>query len=139
MNVGEKTFVGAVESESDIYLGGTVNILDQPEFASNVDQMKDLFVAFEEKSRLISVLDKCLEETGVNVVIGSETPSRTSTSAVSVTHTYTYADRTIGVLGVLGPKRMPTLALWASSITPRNSSAEFSPRAEQARRFRSPH
>ena len=106
MNVGEKTFGGAVESESDIYLGGTVNILDQPEFASNVDQMKDLFTAFEEKNRLISVLDKCLEETGVNVVIGSETPFKDIHECSFVTHTYTYADRTIGVLGVLGPKRM---------------------------------
>ena len=105
MNVGEKTF-GAVESESEIYLGGTVNILDQPEFASNVDQMKDLFAAFEEKNRLISVLDKCLEETGVNVVIGSETPFKDIHECSFVTHTYTYANRTIGVLGVLGPKRM---------------------------------
>ena len=60
----------------------------------------------KKRAGLISVLDKCLEETGVNVVIGSETPFKDIHECSFVTHTYTYADRTIGVLGVLGPKRM---------------------------------
>jgi heat-inducible transcriptional repressor len=106
MSVGEKTFVDAMASDRDIYLGGTVNIMDQPEFVSNVGQLKELFKAFEEKNRLISVLDKCLDETGINVVIGSETPFKDIRECSFVTHTYSYDGRTIGVLGVVGPKRM---------------------------------
>jgi heat-inducible transcriptional repressor len=106
INVGVKTFEDAIEAEGDIYLGGTSNIIDQPEFTANVDRMKELFKAFEEKNRLIGILDRCLDATGINVIIGSETPFRDIQECSFVTHTYTYDDRTMGVLGVVGPKRM---------------------------------
>ncbi len=106
LSVGAKTFGETSEDESDIYLGGTSNIMDQPEFASNLNQMKELFKAFEEKNRLISLLDKCLDEPGVHVIIGSETPFKDIRECSFVTHTYSYDNRTLGVLGVVGPKRM---------------------------------
>ena len=106
LTVGAKTFGETTEGESDIYLGGTSNIMDQPEFASNLEQMKELFKAFEEKNRLIRILDKCLEDTGVHVIIGSETPFKDIRECSFVTHTYSYDNRTLGVLGVVGPKRM---------------------------------
>jgi heat-inducible transcriptional repressor len=106
MKVGEKTFDSAEASDSDIYVGGTANIVDQPEFVTNFDRMKELLKAFEEKNRLISILDRCLEETGVNVIIGSETPFQDISEYSLVTHTYSYGGQTIGVLGVVGPKRM---------------------------------
>jgi heat-inducible transcriptional repressor len=106
LSIGAKTFGETSEDASDIYLGGTANIMDQPEFASNLDQMKELFKAFEEKNRLISLLDKCLNEPGVHVIIGSETPFKDIRECSFVTHTYSYDNRTLGVLGVVGPKRM---------------------------------
>jgi len=106
LDVGAKTFGESTEAESDIYLGGTANIMDQPEFAANLEQMKELFKAFEEKSRLIRILDQCLEETGVHVIIGSETPLQDIRECSFVTHTYSYDNHTLGVLGVVGPKRM---------------------------------
>ena len=106
MNIGAKTFDETAEPESDIYLGGTVNIMDQPEFSTNVERMKDLFKAFEEKSRLIHILDRCLDESGINVIIGTETPFQDIHDCSFVTRTYAYDDRTVGVLGVVGPKRM---------------------------------
>jgi heat-inducible transcriptional repressor len=106
LSVGAKTFGETSEDTGDIYLGGTSNIMDQPEFASNLDQMKELFKAFEEKNRLISLLDKCLDEPGVHVIIGSETPFKDMHECSFVTHTYSYDKRTLGVLGVVGPKRM---------------------------------
>ncbi|MBM3223315.1 MAG: heat-inducible transcription repressor HrcA [Candidatus Tectomicrobia bacterium] len=106
LSVGVKTFGETSEGESDIYLGGTSNIMDQPEFASNLEQLKELFKAFEEKSRLIALLDKCLDESGVHVVLGSETPFKDVRECSFVTHTYSYDNRTLGVLGVVGPKRM---------------------------------
>jgi heat-inducible transcriptional repressor len=106
LSVGAKTFGETTAGESDIYLGGTANIVDQPEFASNLEQMKELFKAFEEKNRLISLLDKCLDESGVHVIIGSETPFKDIRECSFVTHTYSYDNRTLGVLGVVGPKRM---------------------------------
>jgi heat-inducible transcriptional repressor len=106
MKVGEKTFDNSEVSDSNIYVGGTANIIEQPEFVTNFERMKELFKAFEEKSRLISILDRCLDEMGVNVIIGSETPLQDIHEFSLVTHTYSYGDQTIGVLGVVGPKRM---------------------------------
>jgi heat-inducible transcriptional repressor len=106
LSIGAKIFGETSEDTGDIYLGGTSNIMDQPEFASNLDQMKELFKAFEEKNRLISLLDKCLDEPGVHVIIGSETPFKDMHECSFVTHTYSYDNRTLGVLGVVGPKRM---------------------------------
>ncbi len=106
LSIGAKTFGETSEDASDIYLGGTSNIMDQPEFASNLDQMKELFKAFEEKNRLISLLNKCLDEPGVHVIIGSETPFKDILECSFVTHAYSYDNRTLGVLGVVGPKRM---------------------------------
>lgn len=106
MDIGAKTFDETSESESDIYLGGTVNMMDHPEFITNVGRMKELFKAFEEKNRLIRILDRCLDESGINVVIGTETPFQDIQDCSFVTRTYTYDNRTVGVLGVVGPKRM---------------------------------
>lgn len=106
MQVGEKTFDETTGRNSDIYVGGTTNMMDQPEFLANVDRMKALFAAFEEKSRLISILDKCLDEAGVNVILGSETPFQNLQECSFVTHTYHYGEQTVGLLGVVGPKRM---------------------------------
>lgn len=106
MQVGQKIFDMRTENEDDIYLGGASNIMDQPEFIANVDRMKELFKAFEQKSRLISILDQCLNEPGVNVILGSETPYDDIQACSFVTRTYHYSDRTVGVLGVIGPKRM---------------------------------
>ena len=124
MDVGEKTFADTVENESDIYLGGTVNILDQPEFTSNVEQMKDLFAAFEEKSRLISVLDKCLEETRRERRhrLGNP-PSRTFTSAASSpTPTPTPTARSASSASSVR-NAWPIPASWPLLITPPNWSA----------------
>jgi heat-inducible transcriptional repressor len=106
MDIGAKTFDETSESESDIYLGGTVNMMNHPEFITNVGRMKELFKAFEEKNRLIRILDRCLDESGINVVIGTETPFQDIQDCSFVTRTYTYDNRTVGVLGVVGPKRM---------------------------------
>jgi heat-inducible transcriptional repressor len=106
INIGAKTFENSALTEADIYLGGTSNILDQPEFMTNVDHMKELFKAFEEKSRLIRILDRCIAEVGINVIIGSETSLGDIHDCSFVTHTYSYDDQTMGVLGVVGPKRM---------------------------------
>ena len=106
MDVGMKSFDDPLETQGDIVLGGTSNIMDQPDFAANLDRMKELFRAFEEKQRLIRILDRCLDGNGLNVIIGSETPFPDVSECSFVTHTYSYDERTIGVLGIVGPKRM---------------------------------
>jgi len=94
------------EGEGDLYVRGTLNILNQPEFA-NVERMRALFKAFEEKSILIQILDKCLDEAeNVKVTIGSENQIEEMEDYSLVTSSYKCGNLSAGVLGIIGPKRM---------------------------------
>src|SRR5262249_55610507 len=54
-----------------VFLEGTPNLLAQPGFAS-AETMRELFRAFEEKSRLVEILSRCLHSGGMTVHIGAE-------------------------------------------------------------------
>lgn len=106
IQLSQRTFSDQTDLAGEIYLGGTVNILDQPEFASNIEKMKAIFKAFEEKSNLIKLLDKCIEGEGIRILIGSESMIEEMQDCSLVTHAYKFGDKTVGTLGIIGPKRM---------------------------------
>src|SRR6266513_1111791 len=57
-----------------VYLQGTSNILNQPEFA-DVERMRTLFQMFEAKGHLVKILNECISANppeGVKIAIGSE-------------------------------------------------------------------
>ena len=91
--------------EGDIYMEGTSNVLSLPEFA-DVEKMKALFKAFEEKTRLIDLLDRCLDAEGVKIFIGAENPYNDMHDLSLITAPYKKDGRVFGVIGVLGPTRM---------------------------------
>jgi heat-inducible transcriptional repressor len=93
--------------DRNLYIGGAMNILDQPEFA-NIGAMKAILRAFEEKRQLIELLTaRASGSDGVQVVIGSEMPYQEMQETSLVAASYKYGDRVLGVLGVVGPRRMP--------------------------------
>ncbi len=89
-----------------LYIGGAMNVLEHREFWG-LETMRALLRAFEEKARLIDLLSTLAIEQGVQVMIGSENPVAEMRECSLVTSTYTYRDRVLGILGVVGPKRMP--------------------------------
>jgi heat-inducible transcriptional repressor len=93
------------QSETELYLGGTANILDLPEFA-DVDRMKAIFRAFEEKATIVQLLNKCLDTDGVQVYIGSETGFSGVEGCSLVLSSYKKGGQALGSLGVIGPIRM---------------------------------
>ncbi|MBI5788769.1 MAG: heat-inducible transcription repressor HrcA [Candidatus Schekmanbacteria bacterium] len=93
-------------AESKLYVEGELNMLNQPEFA-DIDKMKAIFRAFEEKHHLIKLLDKCLNDDGVNIFIGSENEADRMRDCSLVTATYRDHNQVVGTLGVIGPVRMP--------------------------------
>lgn len=93
--------------DRNLYIGGAMNILDQPEFA-DITAMKALLRTFEEKRQLIELLTaRAGGSDGVQVVIGSEMPYPDMQETSLVAACYKYRDRVLGVLGVVGPRRMP--------------------------------
>lgn len=93
------------EPEADVYVAGAAHIADQPEFA-DIATMKTLFAAFEEKSKLVNILNNCLTGEDFKIFIGSELPGRDIQGLSVIAAPYRNGDRILGVLGVLGPTRM---------------------------------
>jgi len=93
------------EGEVDVYVAGADHITEQPEFA-DLDKMKALFRAFEEKSKLVKILDECLTGENIKVFIGHEVPVWDLEGLSVIAAPYRWGTRPLGVLGVLGPTRM---------------------------------
>lgn len=93
--------------DKNLYYSGTTNILDQPEF-SDISAMRAILRTFEEKRQLIELLTaRASVSDSVQVVIGSEMPYQEMHETSLVAAAYKYGDRVLGVLGVVGPRRMP--------------------------------
>lgn len=94
------------ERESEkVYIGGASQILDSPEFA-NVEKMRELFRAFEDKYKLLKLLDRSVAAQGIKVFIGSENPYYEMQGCSLVVSTYHAGENVVGTLGVIGPTRM---------------------------------
>jgi heat-inducible transcriptional repressor len=102
--VGERAFAAAGDGVS-VYLDGASNILDPGAF-DDVRRMRSLFRAFEEKGRLVKILNACLSGGGVRVIIGHENPDPELKGMALVTASYLVEGEVSFGLGVMGSTRM---------------------------------
>jgi heat-inducible transcriptional repressor len=98
--------VVALLRDRTLYLSGATNMLDHPDL-SDTGTLRSVLRAIEDKARLIDLLSRMAEERGIQVMIGSENPVEDMRGCSLITSTYTYRDQVLGVLGVVGPRRMP--------------------------------
>ena len=103
LKLGQKSFAG--EMEGEVYIDGTTNIMHEPEFA-DVEKMRAIFVAFEETSKLVRILDQCLGQQGLTIIIGSENVLREWQRLSLVMAPYYSGEQLLGTLGVIGPTRL---------------------------------
>ena len=89
-----------------LYVSGAINILDQPEFW-DIEQMRALLRTFEQKERLADLMTSLSSDAGVRVTIGEENPVDAMRECTLITSTYLYRDQVLGILGVVGPRRLP--------------------------------
>jgi heat-inducible transcriptional repressor len=73
---------------------------------SDVDKLKRLFEAFNEKRDILHLLDQSLKAEGVQIFIGQESGYQILDDYSVVTAPYSSAKGVVGVLGVIGPTRM---------------------------------
>src|SRR6266481_386225 len=91
---------------SEVHVEGTAQIVGTPEF-TNQAQLRELLAAIEEKHRLVSVLNACIETPEpVHVQIGVREISEAGDNLALISAAYTRNDLVQGSLGVLGPTRM---------------------------------
>jgi heat-inducible transcriptional repressor len=88
-----------------VYIGGAFQVLESPEFA-NVEKMRTLFKAFEDKYKLLKLLERSVTAGGIKVFIGSENPYFEMQGCSLVVSSYNAGSDVVGTLGVIGPTRM---------------------------------
>jgi heat-inducible transcriptional repressor len=102
--LGERAFAPP-EAGASVYLDGASNMLSRPEF-EDLERMRALFRTFEEKSRLVRILNACLAGEGIRVLIGHENPDPELQDLSLVTATCRVEGEPGFGIGVLGSTRM---------------------------------
>lgn len=103
--------VSLMAHPGELFVDGATNILARPEDLGDADEMHSLIRVMEEKHALADLLDGMLEEGRQQephavVRIGHETHRAELKNLSLVTSTYRWRGEVIGVLGILGTKRM---------------------------------
>src|ERR1700704_871028 len=89
-----------------VHVEGTAQMVGAVDF-TNQKQLRDLLEAIEEKHRLVTVLNACIETPEpVHVQIGVKEISEAGENLALISAAYTRHDLVQGSLGVLGPTRM---------------------------------
>jgi heat-inducible transcriptional repressor len=102
--LGERAFAVA-QGDGSVYIDGTSNILSLPEF-EDLERMRALFRTFEEKGRLVRILNACIAGEGIRVLIGHENPDPELRDLSLVTARCDVEGAPGFGLGVLGSTRM---------------------------------
>ena len=92
------------EKKERLYLGGTSQLMEQPEF-HDVDKVKELLLMLEEDQLMKDILHAHLGD-GLSVSIGQENKYSGIQDCSIITATYHLDGELLGSLAVLGPTRM---------------------------------
>jgi heat-inducible transcriptional repressor len=92
-----------------VFIEGASNILEKPDF-SDTEQLRALFRMFEQKGRIIKILNECIASSArddVAVLIGSENRLSGLQGCTVIASPCFYAGETpVGGIGVVGPTRI---------------------------------
>lgn len=87
-----------------MFLGGTKQLLGQPEF-KDTERMRELLGVLEEEQMLKDML-KASSDSGLRVTIGNENKFSSIQDCSMIQATYRLNGQVVGTLAVLGPTRM---------------------------------
>ncbi len=95
--------VNAVEHE--LYVEGAASILSKPEFTDAM-AFRRTFLALQEKEKLVEILNSCLSEGGLQILVGSESDFTQIHNFSIVARSYGSHSSPLGIVGLIGPMRM---------------------------------
>ncbi|HVR41312.1 MAG TPA: heat-inducible transcriptional repressor HrcA [Thermoanaerobaculia bacterium] len=91
--------------EHELYVEGAASILNKPEYA-DASAMRRTFLALQEKEKLVDLLESCLREDGLQILVGSESDFTQVHNFSIVARSYGSPTAPMGLVGILGPMRM---------------------------------
>lgn len=88
---------------TEVYVNNAKSILSYPEF-SDVKKAREMLAFLDNKEKLVKLIGDAKD--GVDIKIGAENEFEELENSSMVTVNYSLNDKTIGRIGVIGPKRM---------------------------------
>lgn len=88
-----------------VHIEGKDSFFDAPEF-SDLERMRSLFRALEEKHRLVAILDRVQRAREMQIFIGAESELSSVGGVSVIASPYGVGDQVLGAVGVIGPTRM---------------------------------
>jgi heat-inducible transcriptional repressor len=99
------TALSAVEDVPDVVIQGKETVFSKPDLA-DLERLREIVSAFEDKGRIVRILNRVLEVPGVSVLLGEEMEQLGMENFSMVASCYTRRNVPVGSLGVIGPIRM---------------------------------
>jgi heat-inducible transcriptional repressor len=97
---------GDAVAVEDVFTDGLVNVLEQPEFAGSA-KLRGIMEVLQRSDFLAQLMPVLARRGGVHVIIGRENSIDAMHDVSLVFAPYGAPDQALGLLGVLGPTRMP--------------------------------
>ena len=94
------------DTNNELLVQGALNLLDQPEFNEDIGKIKSLLKTLEEKTKLVNLLDLCLDHEGMTILIGEESLQEEMGNCSLIAQNYQLGTEKVGTLAVFGSKRM---------------------------------
>ncbi|MEK6373170.1 MAG: heat-inducible transcriptional repressor HrcA [Acidobacteriota bacterium] len=91
--------------EHELVVEGATSILTKPEFA-DAAALRKTFLALQEKEKLVEILNSCLTEDALQILIGSESDYTQVHNFSIVARPYGTSASPLGIVGIIGPMRM---------------------------------
>ena len=91
------------QADHNVFVGGTTNILNQPEF-NDMNTIKDLLMMFGKQDDIRELMKS--NEKGIQVRIGRENTIEAASNSSLITASYEVDGMLLGKIGIFGPTRM---------------------------------
>nr|VFK48602.1 MAG: heat-inducible transcriptional repressor [Candidatus Kentron sp. TC] len=105
VEVAEKGLV-TEQAEEDMVVAGQTHLMEYGDLA-DMEKLRNLFDAFGQKRDILHLLDESLKASGLRIFIGNESGYDVLDDCSIVSSPYEVNGHRIGVLGIIGPTRMP--------------------------------
>jgi heat-inducible transcriptional repressor len=96
----------AAMTKPDAVIAGESNLLRNQDLATQMERLRHLFDAFDQKTSLVQLLDASQKGQGLQIYIGAESGVKTLDDCAVIAAPYTANGELIGTVGVIGPTRM---------------------------------